>query len=108
PPKLRLAKAPPSGRRLSSMSHPQLDSLLSALASHDGSDLHIKGEAVPRIRVDGDLRRLDVDALTPATVSEMAAAIMRADMADHFERHNEADFAYMIEGVGRFRVNAFR
>src|SRR3954452_4098557 len=90
------------------MSHPQLDSLLSALAKHDGSDLHIKGEAVPRIRVDGDLRRLGTDALTPSTVSEMAAAIMRADTADHFERHNEADFAYMVDDVGRFRVNAFR
>src|SRR5947209_6842378 len=90
------------------MSHPQLDSLLSALAGHDGSDLHVKGDAVPRIRVDGDLRRLQADPLPPATVSEMAAAIMRADMADHFERHNEADFAYMIDGVGRFRVNAFR
>jgi len=90
------------------MSHPQLDSLLSALASHDGSDLHIKGDAIPRIRVDGDLRRLQVEPLTSSGVSEMAAAIMRADTADHFERHNEADFAYMIEGVGRFRVNAFR
>jgi twitching motility protein PilT len=90
------------------MSHPQLDSLLSALAAHDGSDLHVKGEAIPRIRVDGDLRRLQADPLTPATVSEMAAAIMRPDMADHFERRNEADFAYMLEGVGRFRVNAFR
>jgi len=90
------------------MSHPQLDSLLSALAAHDGSDLHVKGEAIPRIRVDGDLRRLQADTLSPATVSEMAAAIMRPDMADHFERRNEADFAYMLDGVGRFRVNAFR
>src|SRR4051812_36032942 len=90
------------------MSHPQLDGLLSALASHDGSDLHVKGEAVPRIRVDGDLRKLQAEPLTPAMVSEMAAAIMKPEMADHFERHNEADFAYAIEGVGRFRVNAFR
>ncbi|MBV8235515.1 MAG: Flp pilus assembly complex ATPase component TadA, partial [Acidimicrobiia bacterium] len=90
------------------MSHPQLDSLLSALANHDGSDLHIKGDATPRIRVDGDLRRLQVERLTPAAVSDMAAAIMRPDTADHFERHNEADFAYMLGGVGRFRVNAFR
>src|SRR3954452_13302718 len=90
------------------MSHPQLDGLLGALAAHDGSDLHIKGDAVPRIRVDGDLRRLQADPLTPDMVSEMAAAIMRADVADNFERRNEADFAYAIDGVGRFRVNAFR
>src|SRR5436305_11503697 len=90
------------------MSHPQLDSLLSALANHDGADLHNKGDAIPRIRVDGDLRRLQVEPLTPTTLAQMAAAIMRADTADHFERHNEADFAYMVEGTGRFRVNAFR
>src|SRR5438445_12907213 len=90
------------------MSHPQLDGLLGALAAHDGSDLHIKGDAVPRIRVDGDLRRLQADPLSPATVSEMAGAIMRSDIADHFESRNEADFAYYVEDVGRFRVNAFR
>src|SRR3954471_22584742 len=90
------------------MSHPQLDGLLGALTAHDGSDLHVKGDAVPRIRVDGDLRKLQADPLTPALVSEMAAALMRPEMADHFERHNEADFAYAIDGVGRFRVNAFR
>src|SRR3954452_22775330 len=90
------------------MSHPQLDGLLGALAAHDGSDLHVKGDAVPRIRVDGDLRKLQPDPLPPALVSEMAAAIMRPEMADHFERHNEADFAYAIDGVGGFRVNAFR
>jgi twitching motility protein PilT len=89
------------------MSHPQLDGLLSALAAHDGSDLHIKGDAVPRIRVDGDLRRLQADPLTPDLLSEMAAAIMRPDTADTFERRNEADFAYSTE-AGRFRVNAFR
>ena len=89
------------------VAHPR-SGTLGALASHDGSDLHVKGEAVPRIRVDGDLRRLQADPLSPSTVSEMAAAIMRPDMADHFERRNEADFAYMLDGVGRFRVNAFR
>ena len=90
------------------MSHPQLDALLRTLAANDGSDLHVKGDAPPRIRVDGDLRRLEHEPLAPGTVADMARAIMRADVAEGFERRNEADFAYMIEGVGRFRVNAFR
>jgi twitching motility protein PilT len=38
----------------------------------------------------------------------MAAAIMRPNVAEQFERRNEADFAYAVDGVGRFRVNAFR
>ena len=33
---------------------------------------------------------------------------LRSDLVDSFEETNEADFAYAIEGVGRFRVNAFR
>src|SRR5438067_9923453 len=90
------------------MSHPQLDALLRTLAAADGSDLHIKGDAQPRIRVDGDLRRLEHPPLSPGLVAEMALSIMRTDVAERFELRNEADFAYMIEGVGRFRVNAFR
>src|SRR5207249_10201227 len=37
----------------------------------------------------------------------MAMAIMRPDMYEHFERYHEADFAYGVEGLGRFRVNVF-
>ena len=91
------------------MAHERLDALLAALAERDGSDLHIKGEAPPRIRVNGALRRLDGEPeLLPPLVAEMAAAIMRPNVAEQFERRNEADFAYSVDGVGRFRVNAFR
>src|SRR5437588_330990 len=91
------------------MPHDKLDGLLAGLAERDGSDLHVKGGSPPRIRVNGALRRIDHEAdLTASMVIEMAAATMRPDVAQAFERRNEADFAYAVEGVGRFRVNAFR
>ena len=91
------------------MSHALLDEMLRRLADADGSDLHIKVGSPPRIRVNGALRKLeDAPSITPDLTAEMAGAIMRDDIAEHFEISNDADFAYGIPHVGRFRVNAFR
>jgi twitching motility protein PilT len=91
------------------MARERLDRFLRALAEADGSDLHVKVGSAPRIRVNGTLHRLEgEELLTSAVTADMAMAIMRQDMYDHFERNHEADFAYSIEGLGRFRVNVFR
>jgi twitching motility protein PilT len=81
---------------------------LKALTELFGSDLHCKVGSPPRIRIDGSLRRLDVPALSSEDTEAMVHQVMRADLAAEFARTNEADFAYSIPGVGRFRVNAFR
>jgi twitching motility protein PilT len=88
--------------------HPLLDDMLRRLAEADGSDLHVKVGSPARIRVNGALRRLDDIQITPEVTAEMAAAIMRDDVAEHFEGHSDADFAYAVPSLGRFRVNAFR
>jgi len=85
-----------------------IEPYLHALVDVGGSDLHIKAGVVPRIRLDGVLRPLRAEPLDPAETSAMLNQIMRPDLADEFALTGEADFAYMIEGVGRFRVNAFR
>jgi twitching motility protein PilT len=91
------------------VSHALLDEMLRRLADADGSDLHIKVGSPPRIRVHGALRKLeDAPPITPDMTAEMASAIMRDDIAEHFEISNDADFAYGIPNLGRFRVNAFR
>jgi twitching motility protein PilT len=91
------------------MAHPQLDRCLLALVEAGGSDLHVKAGSNPRIRVNGMLRRLDQESsVTVEETIAMAAAIMRPDVAEHFEKRREADFAYSLDGVGRFRVNVFQ
>lgn len=72
------------------------------------SDLHVKAGCVPRVRVDGKLRALIAPTLSAADTKAMAAEVMRADLIEQFERTNEADFAFPVDGLGRFRVNAFR
>ncbi len=73
-----------------------------------GSDLHCKVGSPPRIRVDGRLRKLQAPSLTPADTENMVTEVLREDLRSAFHQTNEADFAYSVPGLGRFRVNAFR
>ena len=81
---------------------------LRALTELRGSDLHCKTGSPPRVRIDGALRRLQAAVLTPGDTAAMLDEVMRPDLAEVFARTNEADFAYSVAGLGRFRVNAFR
>ena len=85
-----------------------IEPYLRALVDTSGSDLHLKAGVVPRIRVDGTLHPLRSGPLSPADTERMLSEIIREDLVEEFEQTGEADFALMIDGVGRFRVNAFR
>jgi len=85
-----------------------LDRLLGLLNQWDGSDLHLKAGVAPRVRIDGELREVTSEGkCTHADTQALARAIMPAEVAAQFDRHREADFAYSVPGVGRFRVNAY-
>jgi twitching motility protein PilT len=85
-----------------------VQSYLRALVELYGSDLHCKVGSPPRVRIDGRLRKLQAPVLTPADTEHMVSEVLRGDLAREFATMHEADFAYAIPGVGRFRVNAFR
>jgi twitching motility protein PilT len=81
---------------------------LEALIAAKGSDLHLKVGSPPRMRVDGRLVVLDGPSLTPEMAENLLREVIRPDLHEQFQQTNEADFAYSLPGVGRFRVNAFR
>lgn len=85
-----------------------IEPFLRALVECGGSDLHCKVGSPPRVRIDGRLRKLQTRDLTAADTEKMVTEVLRADLIEEFQRSNEADFAYSMPGVGRFRVNAFR
>jgi twitching motility protein PilT len=90
------------------MDRADLDRLLHLLAEVDGSDLHVKAGAPPRIRVDGALRTLeDEPSFSAAETEAIARSIMPPSVVAIFDQHHEADFAYSVPGLGRFRTNAF-
>ncbi len=85
-----------------------LDRILIMLAELDGSDLHIKAGAPPRLRVAGSLRTLDDEpSFTETETQELAESIMSPGILDVFNDKHEVDFAYSLPGTGRFRVNAY-
>jgi len=87
-----------------------LDAALRHLVGCEGSDLHLKVPSPPLVRVHGTLEPIPgSDRLTPP---DTAAALeqMLSDPAklDEFATEYEVDFSYSLEGLGRFRVNAFK
>jgi len=85
-----------------------IEPFLRALVECGGSDLHCKVGSPPRVRIDGTLRKLQTRDLAAEDTEHMVGEVLRSDLVEEFRRTNEADFAYSLPGVGRFRVNAFR
>jgi twitching motility protein PilT len=86
-----------------------LHAALHTLVDSGGSDLHLKAGGPPMFRVDGELR--PIPGAGPLTAEETRGAVgaMLTDPAKltEFEEEREVDFSYAIEGLARFRVNAF-
>src|SRR5512136_477988 len=86
----------------------QLDGLLKIMADQDASDLHIKAGSAPALRLNNRLTVLkDLPSLTPEQTRALALELMDERTRGYFEQNLEADFAYSLSGVGRFRVNVF-
>jgi twitching motility protein PilT len=85
-----------------------LDEVLRVAVECSASDVHVKVGSPPIIRVDGRLTRMECPAVTAAETERIAFAIMPKPRAEEFLAHCEADFAYSVAGLGRFRVNVLR
>jgi twitching motility protein PilT len=84
-----------------------LSELLAFAVKNGASDIHISAGLPPLIRIDGEIRRIKVDPLTSNVVHDMIYDIMLDSQRKEFEERLEADFAFEIANVARFRVNAF-
>jgi len=81
--------------------------LLAFSAKQGASDLHLSAGLPPMIRVDGDVRRINLPALEHKEVQALIYDIMNDTQRVEFEKHLETDFSFDVPGVARFRVNAF-
>jgi len=81
--------------------------LLAFSVKHNASDLHLSAGLPPMIRVDGDIRRINVPVLDHKTVHELVYDIMNDKQRKDYEEFFEVDFSFEIPGLARFRVNAF-
>ncbi len=81
--------------------------LLAFAHKHNASDLHLSAGLPPLIRVDGDIKRINVDPLDDRTVHNMIYDIMTDKQQKDYEEFLEVDFSFDLPNVARFRVNAF-
>ncbi|WPC04883.1 type IV pilus twitching motility protein PilT [Pseudomonas sp. MBLB4123] len=81
--------------------------LLAFSAKQGASDLHLSAGLPPMIRVDGDVRRINLPALDHKQVHALMYDIMNDKQRKDFEEFLETDFSFEVPGVARFRVNAF-
>lgn len=81
--------------------------LLAFSVKNNASDLHLSAGMPPMIRVHGDVRRINVDALDHKQVYAMVYDIMNDSQRKRYEEFLEIDFSFEIDGLARFRVNAF-
>lgn len=87
----------------------ELNDILKIGLQNRASDIHIKAGLPPIYRINGKLVPLKTDKrLTPQDVSKIAFSIMNPAQKEEFKRKFEADLAYGVPGLGRFRVNVFQ
>ncbi len=84
-----------------------IDSLLSFAVRNNASDLHLSAGEQPRVRIDGDVRKVNVPVMEHKDVHAMVYDIMNDRQRKEYEDNLEVDFSFELPGVARFRVNAF-
>lgn len=85
----------------------KIDYLLRAGYELKASDIHITVGVPPVLRINGELKRYGKDIITPEDTEGMAKSMIPDNMWAQFKEKGELDFSYGIQGVSRFRVNAF-
>ena len=84
-----------------------ISQLLAFSGKNGASDLHLSAGVPPMIRVDGDVRRINVPVMEHKQVHSMVYDIMNDKQRKDYEEFLETDFSFEIPGLARFRVNAF-
>ncbi|MBA6340042.1 type IV pilus twitching motility protein PilT [Colwellia sp. MB02u-10] len=81
--------------------------LLAFSVENNASDLHLSAGTPPSIRVDGDVRKLNIPAFDEKDVNALVYDIMNDRQRKEYEENLEVDFSFDVPNLARFRVNAF-
>ena len=81
--------------------------LLAFSVKNKASDLHLSAGLPPMIRVDGDVRRVNIPPMDHKKVHGLVYDIMNDKQRKDYEEFFETDFSFELPGIARFRVNAF-
>ena len=87
---------------------PKLDKYFKAMIKADASDLHLKPDMVPHIRVKSHIKPTSVGALSADEVEEMALELLTEKQKEYFAANGSIDIAHELQDSDRYRINIFR
>ncbi|MFN7251641.1 MAG: type IV pilus twitching motility protein PilT [Anaerobacillus sp.] len=82
--------------------------LLNFAFQNGASDLHITIDSTPIVRINGKLKKIGNEKLTPTKTEVLAKEITTIEQYEAFEKQGELDFCFELETICRFRVNIFK
>ncbi len=85
----------------------KIQQLLKLMVENGGSDLHLTVGTPPGLRVNGEIVRVKIPALSAADTKRLIYQILTEDQKNEFEKNMELDFSFGIKGLARFRANVF-
>jgi len=84
-----------------------LQDLLTLLIEQNASDLHITSGSPPQLRIDGELRPVNISPFSPTDTKRLAYSVITEKQKKMFESENELDFSFGVKNLSRFRANIF-
>lgn len=103
---MELSTVVSKGRELKVEDYDMQD-LLAMATEQRASDIHITANLPPMMRVDGRLRPMNFERLTPTDCKRLVYGVLDDHQIQTFETRHELDLSYGIPKVGRFRVNVY-
>ncbi len=86
----------------------EFEELLKVLVDENGTDLYLKTDSFPVLRIGDELRTLTGPELTEELVQQFARRALGDWRWEKFQQKNEADIAYTVNEVGRFRLSIYK
>jgi twitching motility protein PilT len=87
---------------------PKIEKLFKIMVRQNASDLHLKVQQPPVLRIGGVLRSLKSDLLTDAQIQKLIYELLKPDQVANFEKIGSFDFSYEFEGGWRVRINVYK
>lgn len=87
---------------------PSIQDIMTYAVKNGASDIHLTVGSPPAVRVDGAIRFIKGEPLTPEDTVGFLDVILTPEQKDRFLKTGDFDLAYSISGLGRFRVNVLR
>jgi twitching motility protein PilT len=96
-----------SSTTTSELENIRIQHLFKLMVDNGASDLHLTSGSPPAIRVNGDIVRVKLPALSPADTKRLVYQILTEEQKNEFEKNLELDLSFGIKGLARFRCNIF-